>query len=91
MRGRFIRAIFIITLMTVGWQTMYGAINSKRVMEIVIGIVICINGETLIFLILPPILKGVRGIAPDGSVFLSTKTYTPQELLKAICPELIVR
>lgn len=89
LRGRYGRALAIIAIMSTSWGFILGNVSWQRVTTLVVGFSLLFGAEGFAFVILPSQIKGVEGVTSSGFVFDRNKTYTPQELVKHVCPELV--
>jgi type IV secretory pathway VirB2 component (pilin) len=88
-RGRYGRAIAVIAVMSTSWGFLLGNISWQRVVALIVGFSLMFGAEGFAFVILPSQIKGIEGVTASGFVFDRKATYTPQQLIKHVCPELV--
>lgn len=88
LRGRIGRAFVIIAVLGVAIGFLLGSLSWQKIMLISVGIGLFYGAETLAYVILPSTIKGISGTSPTGKVFSPNKKYTPEEVVREVCPEL---
>lgn len=87
-RGKVGRGIAILVVMGVMLQFTFGNISWRTVLYVSVGIGIYFGAEGLAYVMLPATFKGVSGTMPSGKVFNPNAYYTPEEIVREVCPEL---
>jgi type IV secretory pathway VirB2 component (pilin) len=87
-RGRYGRAIAVIALMSMATAFMLGNISWQKIATLGLGLALLFGAETVAYALLPATLRGVSGVSPGGKTFVANKYYTPEELVREVCPEL---
>ena len=87
-RGRIGRAIAIFSVMSVSWSFIIGNADWQKLTTIVIGCGLLFGAEGFAYIILPSVVTGVSGVTASGKIFLPDERYSPQEIVKYVCPEL---
>lgn len=88
LRGRLGRAISLIAILSIGLLFYLGKVEMKTLPVFVIGLGLFYGAEGLVYLILPSTIKGIHGVASDGTIFLPNKEYSPEEVVSTVCPAL---
>ncbi|MBL0725938.1 MAG: TrbC/VirB2 family protein [Alphaproteobacteria bacterium] len=87
-RGRIGRALSLIAIMTTAWGFMNGNTDWKRVSTLAIGFGLLFGAEGFAYVILPSTVQGITGVTSNGAIFNPQNKYTPEEIVKSVCPEL---
>lgn len=88
-RGRFGRAIALVAIMSTSWGFVLGHADWQRIATLVVGLGLLFGAEGLAYIILPATIQGVSGSMTSGIIYKANEKYTPQYIVKNVCPELV--
>jgi len=86
MRGRIARAIAMIAIIGIAVSFFVAKMEWQKIMVLAIGIGLIYGAQTVAYLLLPSTITGVNGVMADGTVYDPNKKYSPEELVRNVCP-----
>lgn len=78
----------MISILGIAVMFFMGKIEWPKIMILAVGIGLLYGAETVAYLLLPSTITGVNGVMADGTRYDPNKRYSPEELVRNVCPVL---